>query len=69
MSEKPGKWNTPKIALYGAAVGAIYPGVLHFPLSAAGDDVAFWLGSMTGGALGVAVLAALVSAVRNLLVR
>ena len=65
---KAAKWNTPKVALYGAPTGAVIALVQDYEaVSRAGSHAV--IAYVIGGAIGGAALFALVSGARNLFVR
>lgn len=69
------RWNTLRIAGYGAAIGVVYALVSDLPKSDPSGwqmTADFWpwlIGKAFGGAVGGATLFALVSGVRNLVLR
>jgi hypothetical protein len=64
------RWNTPRIALYGAFAGMLYQAFVAQDYWTQGPGmVARGIGGIIGGAFGGAILAALVSGLRNLFVR
>lgn len=65
---KPKKWNTPRLALYGAFVGAAFILIRGY-IEPSYAPVEFNVGEVVGGAVGGAALVAIVSGVRNMFVR
>ena len=65
---KPKKWNTGRLALYGAFAGLAYSVWGHAPDWGV-QDLTSTLGQLTGGTVGGAVLVAITSGLRNLFVR
>ncbi len=65
---KPEKWNTGRLTIYGAFGGLAVGIIRAWPIIIQGD-IAGSLGALAGSALGIAVLVALVSGIRNLFVR
>jgi hypothetical protein len=62
------RWNTLRLALYGACVGALWAAFQSAPLwRLGGDYTARAIGHLIGGAAGAAALVAIVSGTRNLL--
>jgi len=65
------KWNTSRLSWYGALFGAVYYVVMppyHWAVSG-GVALAEKAGEIIGGAAGMAMLVAIVSSVRNLLLK
>ncbi len=68
MQSKP--WNTMRLALFGAAAGAVYGLFNAFPLLSGGpESVARALGGITGSAVVLSFMVAVVSVIRNRFVR
>ena len=65
---KPKKWNTRRLALYGAFVGLAYS-VFNHAANWGVEPVSFTIGGLTGGAVGGAALLAAASGIRNLFIR
>lgn len=65
---KPTKWNTPRIAGYGALCGIIITLIRDYAIVLSGD-IGAAVGLLVGGAVGGAILFAIVSGLRNLFVR
>jgi hypothetical protein len=64
------KWNTGRLALYGAAVGCMYGAVANMSYwTGSAEMVLEAIGGVVGGGVGGAAVVAIVSGVRNLLVR
>lgn len=68
------RWNTLRIALWGLFLGPLYSFAKAYfdgtlPRVWDADGLAYILGGLIGGALGGAALFALVSGVRNLILR
>jgi hypothetical protein len=64
------RWDTMRIALYGACAGAAYAAFAQAGDWTQGVEmIARAIGGIAGGAVGGAILAALVSGLRNFLVR
>ncbi len=67
---KPQKWDTGRLAIYGAFGGlGLAVGIIRAGPTIIQGEIAGSLGGLAGSALGVAVLVALVSGIRNLFVR
>jgi hypothetical protein len=63
-------WNTPRLALYGAAAGTLYSAydlAGHWSLDP--NALASCVGGLFGGAVGGAILVAAASGLRNLAIR
>lgn len=66
----PKRWNTLRLALYGAIAGLGFAAIKSAPLwSLGGDYQARAIGQLIGGAAGGAAIVALVSGVRNRVLR
>ncbi len=65
---KPKKWNTGRLALYGAFAGLAYS-VFNHAANWGVEPLSSTLGTLTGGAVGGAALVAITSGLRNLFVR
>ncbi len=65
---KPQKWDTGRLAIYGAFGGLAVGIIRAWPFMIQGD-IAGSLGALAGSALGGAALVALVSGIGNLFVR
>jgi hypothetical protein len=63
------RWNTQRIALYGALVGVALPFFRALIERDPGETDADWAGLIFGSALGGAILFAVVSGARNLIRR
>ena len=64
------KWNTYRIAGYGAAVGCLFSALHDVQLIGSGLEATLqWAGGLVGGAAGGALMAAAVSGLRNLIIR
>lgn len=67
------RWDTRRIAAWGAIAGALYDMLLRFweglPAVFTAELVVYFLSEMAGGALGGAILLALASGLRNLILR
>lgn len=68
------RWNTARIAIWGAVLGPIYLLIQasidrHMPETWSLDSIIYLISFLGGGALGGAALFALVSGVRNLILR
>ena len=65
---KPKKWNTSRLALYGAFGGLAYA-VFNHAANWGVQPVTSTIGGLVGGAVGGAALIATVSGIRNLFIR
>ncbi len=65
---KPKKWNTRRLALYGAFFGLAYA-VFDIAANWGVQPVLFTIGGLLGGAVGGAALLASASGIRNLFIR
>lgn len=65
---KPQKWNTARLAIYGAFGGAAVVTILDWP-TIVQQDLVNSLASQVGGAIGGAALMGLISGSRNFFVR
>ena len=65
---KPKRWNTVRIALCGAALGAVYVLVGEGGGYLSAGEIGPGISLTLGGAIGGAALFAIVSGVRNLLI-
>lgn len=64
------KWDTIRIAFYGAFVGCLYGAYANGPYwNGNTGDVLEAMGGVVGGGIGAAAIAAAVSGIRNLLIR
>ncbi len=65
---KPKKWNTRRLALYGAFVGLVYA-VFNNAVNWGVQPVSSTIGGLVGGAVGGAAVLAAASGIRNLFIR
>jgi len=63
------KWNTLRVAMYGACLGLLYAAVLEIGLWAQVDMYGQAGGGLIGGAIVGGILGLLISGFRNLFVR
>jgi hypothetical protein len=63
------KWNTARLALYGAAIGAVYEFVIEAHSYWSEGALAAAVSMVIGGAIGGAILFAIASGVGNLFAR
>ncbi len=67
---KPQKWNTGRLAIYGAFGGlGLAAGIIRAGPTMIQGEIAGSLGYLVGSAVGGAALVALVSGIRNLFIR
>jgi hypothetical protein len=64
------KWNVARFAMGGAAIGLLY-GLYrgYAPIVAGGEAMAYGIGSVVGGTIGGAFIAAAAAAIRNYFVK
>lgn len=65
---KPKKWNTRRLALYGAFAGLAYA-VFNNAVNWGVQPISYTIGGLVGGLAGGAFLVAAISGLRNLFIR
>ena len=69
LSSQMNKWNTLKVAMYGACLGLLYAASLEIGLWTHPDVYGQAGGGLIGGTIAGAILGLLISGFRNLFVR